>query len=58
MPTNRIFLEEHTWPELRESAAQERVVRLLVGIVGRHGPHLLSTDCITSREIRSRLDHH
>ena len=52
MPTNKIFWEEHTWPELREAAAQDRVVLLPVGTIEQHGPHLpLSTDCITSREI-------
>jgi len=48
----KILWEEHTWPELKEAAAQERVVLLPVGTIEQHGPHLpLSTDCITSREI-------
>lgn len=52
MPTNKIFWEEHTWPELREAARQDRVALLPVGTIEQHGPHLpLSTDCITSREI-------
>jgi len=49
---NRILWEEHTWPELREAAEQNRVVLIPVGTIEQHGPHLpLSTDCITSREI-------
>lgn len=44
--------EEHSWPELREAARQERVVLLPVGTIEQHGPHLpLATDCITSREM-------
>jgi creatinine amidohydrolase len=52
MPARKILWEEHTWPELREAAAEDRVVLLPVGTIEQHGPHLpLSTDCITSREI-------
>jgi len=48
----KILWEEHTWPELREAAKEDRVVLLPVGTIEQHGPHLpLSTDCITSREI-------
>ena len=48
----RILWEEHSWPELREAAKQNRVVVLPVGTIEQHGPHLpLSTDCITAREI-------
>jgi len=44
--------EELSWPQLREAAAEERLVLLPVGTIEQHGPHLpLSTDCITSREI-------
>ncbi|HEU4753107.1 MAG TPA: creatininase family protein [Armatimonadota bacterium] len=55
MAARKILWEEHTWPELREAAAENRVVVIPVGTIEQHGPHLpLSTDCITSREI-SRL---
>ena len=32
--------DKMTWPEVREAAAQERVVVLPVGTVEQHGPHL------------------
>ena len=52
MAAKKILWEEHTWPELREAAKEDRVVLLPVGTIEQHGPHLpLSTDCITSREI-------
>jgi creatinine amidohydrolase len=48
----KFLWEEHTWPELKAAAAENRVVVLPVGTIEQHGPHLpLSTDCITSREI-------
>jgi creatinine amidohydrolase len=48
----RVQWEEHSWPELREAAAAERVVVLPVGTIEQHGPHLpLATDCITAREM-------
>lgn len=52
MRAKKILWEEHTWPELRAAAREDRVVVLPVGTIEQHGPHLpLSTDCITSREI-------
>jgi len=45
----KVHWEDHTWPELREAAAQQRVVVIPVGTIEQHGPHLpLSTDCLTS----------
>jgi creatinine amidohydrolase len=47
--------EEFTWPEIREAAAQKRVVVLPVGTVEQHGPHLpLVTDVLTATEVSRR----
>lgn len=51
----KVSFEEFAWPEIREAAAQNRVVVLPVGTVEQHGPHLpLVTDVLTATEI-SRL---
>lgn len=51
-----VVIDEMTWPELKQAAAEEYVLILPVGSTEQHGPHLpLSTDVIIPTEVAKAM---